>query len=631
MKTIFPALIVFLFTVSLHAQENLFYIPRDIQKAYNNGTRSWDGMPGENYWQNRSVYKIQAEVLPDKSILKGTEKITYYNNSPDTLYRIMLRLYQNIYQKGNARDFSIGSASLTDGEDILFLSLNGDTLITEGSMQDVIFTATNMIITCPNGINPDTSVELELKWEFIIPTAVPIRMGNYGDGDMFIAYWYPQVAVYDDINGWDRVEYYGSAEFYNDFNDYHFEITVPDNFAVWATGELQNTEEVFSDDIIDKINAAKNSVDVITVFDFTDYVDGINKSTAGKNVWKFEADNVADVSFCISDNFRWDAASVEVEPGRRILANAVYQDGTKYWEEAAMYARESVKYLSTELPGYPYPYSYVTSFCNKRSSGGMETPMMQNNGIGAHYGYFVRVIFHEIAHSYLPFFMGTNERKYGFMDEGWASFFPYEFVKKYAPEFDEYGERVRDYLYSAGDESEMPPMTLTYSYKTPHFRTGSYNRPTVAYRELYRLLGHDRFKNAFLEYMDRWHEKHPIPYDFFNTFNDALGENLNWFFKPWVADYGYPDLAIESADQNDDNVIVKIKKIGNIPTQIKLTFFNEDSEEIKTVFESAYTWKDKNVAAFSYVFEEPVTEIILGDKYIPDVDNSNNTYVLSRE
>ena len=622
------AIFLFMFSMNLGAQNKGLYVPLNIQKSIDAGVRTNNGMPGPGYWQNHSDYKIKAELLPDSSALVGSETIVYHNESPDTLKQLVIRLYQDILKKGGVCEFPIGTAELTDGTDIKLLIVNDDTLKVGSRRDGAFISGTNMFVALKNPLPPKTNIKLKIDWQIHIPKIVTIRMGNFGDNDMFIAYWYPQMSVYDDIDGWDTINYSGFVEFYNDFSNFDFEITMPGNMVAWATGELQNPEEVFQQSVIDKINEAKQSDEKVNIISPQDYKDGRVTIDNPKNTWKFKANNVADVSFCVSDSYVWDASSVQVDNnGRRVLTNAVYEDSTVNWEHAAMFARTTIDYLSHELPGYPYPYPHTTNFCNKGPGGGMETPMMTNDGAPKEDARTLGLIFHEITHTLFPFFMGTNERKYAWMDEGWASFYLTETVENYPGGKGYKAHEVNGFESGAGDETELPMITPSFSYKGDYIRVAFYNKPASAYFELMELLGRDTFKKAMLEYMNRWNGKHPIPYDFFNTINDAAGEDLSWFWKPWWFDYGYPDLALKNVKQNGDNITAEVEKLGVIPTRVELKFVFDDGTN-KIVKRSAREWKDKNSLMVELKSDKKLKEVQLGTPEIPDTKRDNNSVTL---
>jgi len=639
MKKVIPVPIVFLILLFLSqtvikAQSNGLYIPLNIRKSIDNGVRSMDGKPGPNYWINHSDYNINAELFPDSSTLKGNEDITYYNESPDTLKRIVIRLYQDIMKKGGSREFPIGnSPDLTNGVDIQLLVVDGDTIDVNSNSASratgFFKTGTNLIVFLKKPMPPKSHINISAEWSFHIPKIVKIRMGNYGNGEFFIAYWYPQIAVYDDIDGWDMIDYTGFVEFYDDFSNYNFNITLPDKYVVWAVGDLQNPTDVLKNSVLAKIEKAKHSDSVINILRPEDYKnDNITKSN-GKNIWKFKAEKVADVSFCVSDSYVWDAASVQVgNSGRRVLTSAVYEDSTIHFEEAAKFARRTVEYLSTELPGFPYPYSHSTSFCNKQGGGGMETPMMANDGAPKERGRSIEVISHEIAHTLMPFFMGTNERKYAWMDEGWASFFPTEIVDGFEPDYHYQAKEVERYEKSAGNEDELPMITPSFTYKGAFAGLAFYQKPATFYYQLEDLLGKTMFKNCLLMYMDRWHNKHPLPIDFFNTFSNVSGKNLSWFIKPWFYEYGYPDLGLKEAKQKGNNINITVEKIGNIPTSIELTLIYKDGTS-KIITKSAREWKRGN-RSISIIFksDKKVKEVRLGSPNIPDSNRKNNMIIM---
>ncbi len=629
--TFYTVYVLLLFSGLIISQNSHLYVPLNIQKVIEKKTRSYTGEPGVNYWQNGSDYKINVEILPDSSYLIGNEIITYNNNSPDTLNKIVMRIYQDITKKGALRDWYISPHLLNDGVQIDYIIVGNDTLDLSESSRDISRGSTNIVLRLKDKLLPKTNVKIKVGWQFKIPTNLKVRMGNYGNGNMFISYWYPQISVYDDIDGWDMIDYEGIVEFYNDFSNYNVEIKLPKGFLTWATGELQNAKEVLRKDIYEKYELAKKSDETIKIITQEDYKKGVVTSENNLNVWKFKAKNVTDFSFALSNSYNWDGTSTIVgnEKKHRVLTDVVYQDSAFYWNKGAQISKIAINYLSNELPGYPYPYPHITSFCNGNRSGGMETPMMTNDGEPKSIASLVGLLSHEISHSYFPFIMGTNEKKYAWMDEGWASYFPKEIVDRYVPTHDYWTGRAAAYSRNAGNESELPPVVPSYTYKGRYYRTGFYNRPTSAYRELEILLGRDLFKKALLEYVRRWNGKHPIPYDFFFTFNDVTNEDLTWFWKPWFFEFGYPDLAIENVKQNDNQISVKVAKIGNIPTRVEVTITFEDGTE-EVVRKSVRVWQDgKN--SFEIIIPDKnkkVKSVTVGNKHIPDAVKENNTFII---
>ena len=623
MKSVLTFVSIFLFTSILFSQSSDLFIPLDVQNAYVEGTRSYDGTVTENYWVNHADYKIDVELIPDSNLIVGSEEIIYHNESPDSLHEIVIRLYQNITKPGVVRNWNIPESRLTEGVAISKLKIQNEQI--DLTSDKVRISGTNMIVKLPNKLAPKSSFELSIDWEFEI-AKIPLRMGNY-NGNFFIAYWYPQISVYDDVFGWDKLQYAGAVEFYNDFNNFDFNITLPDDYVIWSTGELQNSEDLFQEKIIDKIEEAKNSDETVNIITLEDYQNDevTRQKDSGKNRWNFKALNVPDVAWAASNNYNWDASSIEVEYGRRVLTAAVYPDSIKQYKNAALYARETIKYMSEESPGYPYPWPHTTAFCNKSRGGGMEFPMMQNNGAPKSIGSNVGLIFHEIAHNYFPFFMGTNERRAAWMDEGWAAFFPRRIVEKYDSTYDYQAYRVAAYIGAAGTYKDMPMILPSYMMTNGESRNNFYNRPANAYEELRHLLGDELFNKALREYIIRWHEKHPIPYDFFFTFDDVVGKDLSWFWKPWFFEFGYPDQGIENVEINGNDITLTIKKVGIIPTRIAYILIFEDGTS-EHFLESAFNWETHDTAIFKHTFDKKLTKVKLGDYLIPDINQKNDVF-----
>lgn len=624
MKHFVLILLITALAVPTYSQSKL-YIPRNIVKAYDKGTRSYDGKPGPGYWTNHADYKIQAEVFPKERIVKGTEQIKYYNESPDTLKQIVFRLYQDIMKKGSARDFSVSEKDLTDGVKIDTLIING-----VGINPKLLFrTATNISMRrLEKAILPKTVTNIEVKWSLIIPKETRLRMGAYNDSTLYIAYWYPQVSVYDDVDGWDTQEYGGSVEFYNDKNNFDYEITIPNKFLVWGTGVYQNLQEVVKPEIYSRYKEAMESDGVIRIVKEEDLKNGATVDKE-KNVWKFKADGVPDVSFAVASGYVWDGISAEVDAnGRRVFTDAVFPVKSKSWEDVASYAKQSVENLSKELPGVPFPYPKITTFNGETmGGGGMEIPMMTNNGMGGTPAGQAGVTFHEIAHTYFPFYMGTNERKYAWMDEGWATFFTSALLGnlvKGANEFTGNVVLIGRYMGNEYDTPMILPSVATRGSSLLSFN--SYTKASISYYVLQDILGDELFKKALHEYINRWNGKHPIPWDFFFTFNDVAKEDLSWFWNPWYFECDYPDLAVKNVKTKKGIAEITIEKIGNVPVPVDLIVTYSDGTT-ENIHKSTSQWKSgvKSIM-ISHKTKNEVKKVEINTKLVPDGNNKNNVF-----
>ncbi|MBT3175018.1 MAG: M1 family metallopeptidase [Lentimicrobiaceae bacterium] len=595
--------------------------------AFQNGTRSNDGKPGPNYWQNHADYKIDVELLIDKSMLSATETVIYHNNSPDTLNKLVLRLYPDIYKKGNARSWPVAPDDLNDGTIIKELAINGNNININDS-RDVRRSATNLFINLEELLLPSDSLKVDMSWELFIPKTQTIRMGNYGNNRLFLAYWYPQIAVYDDIDGWDILEYFGTVEFYNDFNNYEVNITSPPGFTIWATGDLMNMNDIYTEKVIKNHKKASTSSGIINIFTVEDCRDNRVLKNTGKNIWSFVANDVPDFSFATSLESNWDAASTiaDKKTNRRVLVDAVYPDSSNTFDKAVYYGLISVNFMVDSLPGYPFPYSHITSFCNGENGGGMESPMMVNEGDPSDDGSAMSLIFHEILHTYFPFYMGINERKYAWMDEGWASWLSYGIADNLAPDYNYFSRVSSSFENMSGKEKEVPLMFLSYQIKDyQSYRSHSYTKPALAYAYLRNAIGDSIFKSALYSFIDRWHNKHPGPYDFFNTFENISGQDLDWFFIPWFFSRAYADIGIKKV--TFDNKVV-VENNGGLPLPIYLSCtYLDDTQE--TFYRNASVWKngDRGIIFQLNKNKKPI-RITVGNDIVPDVIKENNEIMI---
>ncbi|MDD3636070.1 MAG: M1 family metallopeptidase [Bacteroidales bacterium] len=620
--------IIALFCFALGAAAQPYPVSKNMQKAIKNGTRTLHGVPGKNYWQNHADYKISVKFDPDSALVSGIAEIAYYNESPDTLNYLVFNLYQDVFRKGNSRNWDIGNVDLHDGTQINSIKI-GDQSIIE-SDKKWSRQGTKLLLKLDQALMPSSQIQLSIDWRVKIAEQISIRMGKYSDSSFFIAYWYPQVAVYDDIDGWDRINYGGSVEFYNDINTFDVSIEVPQNWLVWATGELQNKSEIFTPSVIERIELASQSDSIVGIISQSDYLNNkVFENDDQSLSYHFKAESVPDFSFAAAIGFNWDASRLLVNSrlDKAVFISAVYPDQALSGRKVALYSRQSIDYMSRFEPGLPFPYPYMTTFLNGRRGGGMETPMMANNGDPESPAQAFGLTFHEISHSYMPFYMGINEKKYAWMDEGWASIWPQVMVDSLFPDYGYLARLVAGYENASGYENDIPPMIPNHLLSTDYssLRLASYTRPSLAYAFLQDALGPATFKEALHYYMVNWAGKHPLPLDFFRAMEVASGEDLGWFIKPWFYQNAYPELALLKV--TDDNQVV-VENLGGLPLPVCLTVIYEDGRQ-QTVCESTAVWKDNfSQHIVKFETERKISEVWLGNELIPDSSRENNHIIV---
>lgn len=609
-------------TQPIAAQKTNLYIPINVQRAVERGTRSIKGKPGSKYFQNKVNYQIKADFDPRKGILKGSELASLQNNSPDSLNYIVIRLYQNIYKSNIMRQVIVDSSDVNNaGVDIKSISING-TNIPHGKLR---FYQTNMIVPLPSKLNPNSSLKMNVNWEVKLPNKTQLRMGRYDSTSYFVGYWYPQFAVYDDINGWNTEPYTGLYEFYNEYGNFDVSITLPKGFVIWATGELQNSKEIFTDEINNRIEKAKNIDDVVKIITPFDYYNNKVLRTNTENTWHFIAKNVSDFAFGASNHYIWDGTSVEVDSSthRRAMANHVYKIDSNNGEGVAAIARETILRLSTDLIGVPYPYPHNTIW---EGNDGMEFPMMCNDGPSETLFSKVFVTSHEVSHSYFPFMVGTNETLYGWIDEGLVTFIP----KKI--EIDAGNNNAHYYINayskrSMGTINDIPLSVPTTSFTPNTYFMQLYGRAATGFYFLHDILGDKLFAEVLRNFIYNWESRHPTPTDLALTFNKVTDQDWSWYWNAWFYENGYADLSIEKADMNKSDLDIIIDKKGKYPVPIKLIITFKDNS-IKTIYKSADIWKNNDRWTFTAKFDKPIAKIEVGDKNIPDINLNDNVLII---
>ncbi len=603
------------------AQEQIV-VPKAVTRAYEKQTRQTDGRPGKMYWQNKAGYDIQVDVDVKNKLITGHEIIRYENNSPDSISSIVIRLYQDIFKKGANRNsiVDVNPGDITEGVRIKELKIEGKSVATTNN-PGINRSGTIMKVRLPRKIAPKEKSEFEIGWEFDFPAHTLIRMGTIDSSSLFVGQWYPQIAVYDDVYGWDSRSYNGMAEFYNDFSDFSVEISVPDGFIVWATGKLEDMSEVLQPHYCDLYKKAIESEKVMNVITENDLKKG--EITTGKNIWKFKAENVSDFAFGLSDHYLWDVCSVEVDKKskKRTIVGVAYNAKSPNFSKVAEIARESVRSLSKDSPGVPYPFPYLTVY---NGDFGMEYPMITNVGAESDFGMTVYANSHEIAHAYFPFYVGTNETKNGWLDEGLTVYLPEKMQKDLDSTLDIKVHNTKSFSAYSGMEDEPALITPTFYLDPKVYFYLNYAKTEQALRMLEIELGRETFNKCLLQFMERWKYKHPTPYDYFNTFNDVSGRNLDWFWLAWYyRQGGIPDLSIKNVTLKKGKITVLIENKGTLPMPVIISLYNND-KLITTVFRPAVLWQEHNEISISVKDPGFITRVVLGNDTIADANKRDN-------
>ncbi|MHB1921747.1 MAG: M1 family metallopeptidase [Chitinophagaceae bacterium] len=599
-------------------------VPRNIVQAFKNGTRSWDGRPGKNYWQNRANYNITVTALPPDRIIEGQEKIIYFNQSPDTLKNLVFSLILNIHQAGAIRDEAVNPNSFTPGIQFDSLEVNGE----NAQLKNNPFHATWKELGLSTPLLPGDSIRLFIQWHDQISSRSG-REGMIDSTTYYLAYFYPRVAVFDDYNGWDRLDFTGEQEFYNDFNDYDFTVRVPQNFLVWATGTLLNGSQVLQNPYLDRLRESRHSDSTVHIVREKDLAKKNITPNQGIISWHWEANDVTDIAIALSNHDVWDGSSVVVNrnTGRRALVQAAYNDTAMDFHHAVQFGRYTLNFLSSQWPGVSYPYPKMTVV---QGNADMEYPMMVNDATTQNLIFSRLVEDHEISHTYFPFYMGTNESRYAFMDEGWATTFELligrtENSISMADQFYK-AFRINRWIHDPSQEEELPIITPSNELIGVAYGNNSYGKPSLSYLAIKDLLGDSLFKKCLQAYISRWHGKHPIPWDYFNTFNDVSGKNLNWFWNNWFFSNNYIDLALQKVTKTTQGYQFLIKNIGGfaIPFNIQIDLTDGSSYWLH---ETPEIWsKDQKKVSIFFRVKKKIKSVLIKSGIFMDADRSDNEW-----
>ncbi|HEY4649055.1 MAG TPA: M1 family metallopeptidase, partial [Gemmatimonadales bacterium] len=485
-------------------------------RAIAQGTRTTTGAPGPKYWQQWADYRLEAELNPVSKRISGKGNVTYYNRSPDTLHQVYIQLLDNIYAP-NARHNTDVPWSV-EGIVLDTVAAQGQALNSkEGQGPGYRVDGTIMRIDLPRAIPPGGSAPFRFVWRFRVPPDGGPRGGQ--DGEVFyINYWYPQMAVYDDVNGWQIDQYLGNAEFYMGYGNYDVSLTVPAGWVVDATGRLQNPSEVLSEQTRARLDSAAHTGSIVHVVTESDREPGRSTTTGtnGKLTWRYRAENVRDVSWATSARYLWDATSAAVGDANgdgRPDTSAIYslyrpEQRISHWDQSARDSQHSIEFFSRFLS--PYPYPHMTAVDGPTSCGGMEYPMMtciggQWDTLGLY-----EVTTHEIGHMWFPMIVGSDEKRYAWMDEGLTQFDQSQSMADFFKGFDDEARNRKNYLDFAETDQEVELIHHGDHYPNyPSYGVAAYYKPATIMVALRGVLGTDTFNKAYKEYIRRWSYKHP--------------------------------------------------------------------------------------------------------------------------
>ena len=624
MKKLLSYLVLALAIAITHANAQSLYIPRNIQKAIKNGTRTVTGTPGKNYWQNKGDYDISEIVTPETKIVSGTEKIVYSNNSPDTLRMIAIRFVNNFHKAFAPRPGYASEDIITTGLNIQSFSIDGDRYNIDSKNWGTVEP-----IRLKKELLPHSSITINIDWNYPLSKKSG-REGQIDSVTFYVAYSYPRVSVYDDYNGWDMVPHTGGQEFYNDFNDYQLSVKVPKDYMVWATGDLLNPDEVLQPTMAERLKKSYASDQVIHIANKDEVAQ--HKVTAQNpwNTWKFKANDITDVCYAVSKDYVWDAASVIVdrEKNRRASVQSAYNDASKDFHQYVAWSQHSLAYFSNHWPGVPYPFSKMTTF---QGYADMEYPMMVNDQSTQNLAFAQMVEDHEIAHTYFPFYMGINEKRYAFMDEGWATTFEYligqEEVGKTSADSVYKMFRIRRYINDPSAEEDQPIISMSTQVSGAGYGNNSYGKASLSYLALKDLLGDALFKKALHHYMDLWHGKHPEPWDYFYAMEVGSAQNLAWFFKNWFFSNNYIDLKVDTVAKQSGYYNITVSNVGGfaIPFDMKVTYVDGTNT---SVHETPIIWqKNEKQQVIKLSTKKSVRSITIDGGIFMDYTPSDNIWM----
>ncbi len=609
-----------------------------------NDYRSASGEPGPKYWQNRADYKINCTLDTAKHSVSGDVEIYYTNNSPDNLKFLWLQLDQNIYKKDSRATATTTEAGgrwanskFTEGDVIKSISVeyNGKKI----APRQTTITDTRMQVWLQEAVkSAGGKVKISITFEFTVPEYGSDRMGRLKTKNGWIyevAQWFPRMAVYDDIQGWNTLPYLGQGEFYLEYGDIDFTITAPSNLIVVGSGELLNPQECLTAQQQTRWNLAKNSDKTVVIRSDKEVTDPNSRPKQANCTWKFKIQNARDVAWGASRAFVWDAARINLPGGKKSMAASAYpveSIAKNGWQRSTEMVKGSIEFYSNKWFEFPYPCATNVAGI----VGGMEYPGIVFCSSGSTGGGLWGVTDHEFGHTWFPMIVGSNERKYAWMDEGFNTF-----INDGSTEAFNNGEFKEASFFSDPNSDFMVNMTfgdrMDGLYTIPeviqqgNLGMAAYLKPSqmlTALRDV--VLGKERFDAAFREYIHRWAFKHPTPWDFFHSMENVSGEDLSWFWRAWVLNTWKLDQAVKEVTYKDGKpekgAKITIENLEKMPMPVTVLVKETNGKEQRIEL-PVEIWQRQSEWTFAVSTASEIKEVILDpDNKLPEWNRDNNTW-----
>jgi hypothetical protein len=600
-------------------------------------TRSASGNPGVGYWQNSADYQIEATLNETTHTLTGKVTMTYTNNSPETLDFIWMQLEQNRFTQDSRGTLTTPiqgnryNGDTDGGYDITSLQAK---VGAKGSISNKsIITDTRMQVWFAEPLAPKGGkATVSMNFTFKVPQKGMDRMGRLEVADGWIyafAQWYPKVAVFDEIEGWNVEPYLGAGEFYLEYGNFDYKITVPFDHIVVGSGALMNPKEVLTKELQDRLAKAATSDETVYLVAPEELKNTqlTRPKKEGMITWHFSIQNARDVAFASSRAFIWDAAKINLPSGKTALAQSVYpmeSNGQDAWSRSTEYSKASIEHYSKMW--FEFPYATATNVATEIN--GMEYPGLNFCHYRSKGASLWGVTDHEFGHNWFPMIVGSNERRYAWMDEGFNTFINHyssnEFNQGEFPSNLNQTRRFVNYFLNENREGidNYPDVT-----NLQNLGMVAYMKPglgLIMLREY--ILGPERFDHAFKSYIKAWAYKHPVPTDFFNHMENVAGENLSWFWKGWFYGNGNIDLAVNSVVPYGGNYLINISNKGEIPMPVLLevTYSDDSKERIMLPVE---IWQRGDNWSHPIKSGKSIKSVVIDpDKILPDINLGNDSW-----